>query len=345
MNRLKYILYTAAAGIILCVALPFVFPFTEEESFTSDYRLPYYLGEDYFLYKKYVEEISSYNTIPVIGDSVIWGHYTSGRDTLTAHLNRMSDGSEFTNLGIDGIHPAVMYGLVEKYCRSLRDKKIIIGINLLWMSSKRHDLTGKINREINHMALLPQFTGRIPSYSPSFEERLSFTIKRNTPFLLWGEHIKLTRFRSSSLYRWSMDNPAANPALFLQPQKKSYELPVPMDPEKFPKQDVRWVAADSSLQWEFTLKTLELLRDRGNKVLAVITPFNRYMLSEQSASIQKQLVIKMEEELSREGITAVIPEIPAKDEFADSSHPTGEGYRTIAEDLLNNREFTDFIKN
>lgn len=344
MNRIKYLIYVSATIIITAVAMPLLFPLTGDQVFTSDYRLPYYLGEDYFLYKKYAGSVATYNTIPVIGDSVIWGHYTSDRDTLTAHLNREQNRMEFSNMGIDGIHPAVMYGLVEHYCKSLRNKKVIAGINLLWMSSARHDLTGAKNSEINHRMLLPQFNEVIPAYSPTLEERLSFVIKRGTPLLLWGDHIRLARFRGKNLYRWIMDNPAESPVAFLHPEKKAYELPAAMDSSKFPVQDVRWVTTDKSLQWKYTLKTLRLLRERGNRVLAVVTPFNRYMLTEGSAHQHELIVSEIRESLLLDGITVVIPETPRREEFADSSHPNGEGYRTIAKDLLNNSEFVKFIK-
>lgn len=345
MNRIKYLIYVSAAVIIMAIALPILFPLAGDQVFTSDYRLPYHLGEDYFLYKKYAGSVAAYNTIPVIGDSVIWGHYTSDSDTLTAHLNREQSRMEFSNMGIDGIHPAVMYGLVENYCKSLRNKKIIVGINLLWMSSARHDLTGAKNSEINHSMLLPQFNEVIPAYSPSLEERLSSVIKRGMPVFLWGDHVRLTKFRGSSLYRWSMDNPMENPLVFLHTEKKIYELPAAMDPSKFPQQDAQWVTADKSLQWRYTLKTLRLLKKRGNRVLAVVTPFNRYMLTYESARQHELIVSEIRERLQRKGITVVIPETPPREEFADSSHPTGKGYGTIAKYLLQDKDFTAFIKN
>lgn len=344
MNRLKYLVYTAAVIIIMATGLPVIFPLTGDTVFTSDYRLPYYLGEDYFLYKKYAGSVAAYNTIPVIGDSVIWGHYTSDNDTLTAQLNRRQNIAEFSNMGIDGIHPAVLYGLAENYCKAFTNKKIIVGINLLWMSSARHDLTGGKNSEINHRGLLPQFTEVIPAYAPSFEERISFAIKRKVPFFLWVEHLRLTGFRGKNLYRWSMENPGVSPLLFFLPEKKEYDIPAPMDASKFPRQDVQWIAADKSLQWRYTLKTLSLLKEQGNDILAVVTPFNIYMLTEESAKQHELIVNSIRDNLASEGITAVIPEIPPKEEFADSSHPTGKGYKTIAENLLENSGFRKFIK-
>jgi len=345
MNRLKYLIYITASMFVMAIAFPVLFPLTGDQFFTSDYRLPYYLGEDYFLYNKYSESAASYNAIPVIGDSVIWGHYTSATGTLTAHLNRHQKTAEFSNMGIDGIHPAVMYGLVENYCRALTNKKILVGINLLWMSSPRHDLTGKKNSEINHRGLLPQFTEVIPAYNPGFEERLSFFIKRNSHFFLWVDHLRLTKFRSKNLYRWSMENPGENPFLFLNPETRIYEIPKPMDASKFPRQEAQWVETEKSLQWKYTVKTLKLLKSRGNDILAIITPFNRYMLTEESAERHENIVNGIRNNLALEGITAIVPAIPPKEEFADSSHPTEQGYRTIAEDLLKNRDFAAFIKN
>jgi len=345
MKGLKYLIYAAAVIIIMVTGLPVIFPLTGDIVFTSDYRLPFYLGEDYFLYKKYVKSVAEYNTIPVIGDSVIWGHYTSDNDTLTAHLNRKQHVAEFSNMGIDGIHPAVMYGLVDNYCSAFSNKKVIVGINLLWMSSSRHDLSGDKNSEINHRGLLPQFTELIPAYSPAFEERLSLVIKRNMPFFLWADHLKLTRFRERNFYRWSMDNPGVLPIIFFRPEIKTYELPVPMDSSKFPRQDAQWITTDKSLQWRYTLKTIKMLKERGNEILAVVTPFNRYMLTEESAKKHESIVSAIKDNLTTEDIIVIIPEMPPKEEFADSSHPTATGYRIIADDLLKNKEFIKFIKN
>lgn len=343
MNRIKYLIYISIVLAVILL-LPALIPFTRDRIFTSDYRLPYHLGEDYYLYKKYATNVSGYNTIPVIGDSVIWGHYTSDTDTLTANLNREQRIAEFSNLGIDGIHPAVMYGLVDNYCGSLKNRKVIVGINLLWMSSARHDLTGAKNSEINHRVLLPQFTETIPAYAPSFEDRLTAVIGRNVPVFLWGNHIRLTRFRGKSLYRWSMDNPDENPLNFFKPATGMYEVPAPMDPEKFPKQNVQWIETGRSLQWRYTLRTVKLLKERGNRVLAVITPFNRYMLTDESAKQHGIIVNEIHEGLIAEGITAIIPALPPKEEFADSSHPTGKGYNTIAKELLGDSDFVKFIK-
>lgn len=344
MSRFRYTVYTAAAVILLSAALPRIIPMTGDHLFSSGYRLPYNLGEDYFLFKKYVKTVSSYNTIPVIGDSVIWGHYTTETGTLTSHLNDVQMAAEFSNLGIDGIHPAVMSGLVEHYCQALKGRKIIIGINLLWMSSARHDLSGSKNSEINHRMLLPQFTDTIPAYSPPLEERLSNVIRRSSNLLLWGDHLRLTLFRERNIYRWSMDNPLENPLLFFRPEIKEYSTPAPMDTSKSPRQSVRWIIPEESLQWRYTMKTVKLLNARGNSVLAIVTPFNRHMLTEESALQHKLIVKDIKARLASEGITAVIPEIPRAEEFADSSHLTGRGYRILAEELIKDRDFTLFIK-
>jgi hypothetical protein len=47
-----------------------------------------------------------------------------------------------------GVHPAAMNGLVEYFAGDIKNKKVIIGINLLWMSSRRHDLSGEQNMRL-----------------------------------------------------------------------------------------------------------------------------------------------------------------------------------------------------
>ena len=210
---MKKLIYTAIAFSVLLLAaavLPFALPLTDTSVFTGNYRIPYNMGDDYFLYNRFSKHVESGNSIPVIGDSVIWGHYTDNSHTLPAYLNAISRGPKFTNMGLDGIHPAAMNGLIDLYSAGFKNRKIILGINLLWMSSPRHDLTGPVNSEINHKPLLPQLSVDIPSYQPSFEERLSALITRSLPVFAWIDHIRLTRFAGKSFYSWTIDNPHKN---------------------------------------------------------------------------------------------------------------------------------------
>ncbi|HPD78729.1 MAG TPA: hypothetical protein PLH88_09945 [Spirochaetota bacterium] len=329
--------------VISIIMLPKLFPLIDEKIFIQNYRIPYYAGEDYFLFKKYAKFLSQIDSIPLLGDSVIWGHYVHEEESLSGELNLLSQ-KNFRNAGIDGVHPAAMNGLVEYFAGDIKNKKVIIGINLLWMSSRRHDLSGEQNNEINHKILLPQFLEKIPAYQPTIEERLSSAIKKNFEFLLWADHIKISKFNSSNLYQWTMENPQKNIIDFFKPEEKTFMPPESITLRALTKQDIQWVDMEASLQWRFILKTIKILQDRNNKLLAIITPFNEHMMSASSIKKMDSITKAIKEELKREDIEVIDCPMLLPEEFADSSHPTAKGYEKIAKYLIANKSFLKFIE-
>ncbi len=341
MKSLKPIVISFLVLVLAASVLPYLLPFTDTAAFTGNYRIPYDLGEDYFLYSRYANHTGS--KIPVIGDSVIWGHYTTGQDTLTANLNRLSGREKFANMGLDGIHPAAMNGLVKCFAPNLKNRKVIAGVNLLWMSSPRHDLSGPVNSEINHKILLPQFYPRVPAYAPSIEERISAVIARSVAFFRWLDHVRMNLFAGKSLYLWTMENPHKNIADFFNASGVNYKIPEGMAPNKMQHQHIEWVTPDRSLQWRFMLDTLKLLKKNGNSVAAIIIPFNTHMMTDESREKYYLMIGEIEWVLRENGIVPVLPEAPEKKYFADSSHPNAEGYKIIAEEIMKDREFIDFL--
>lgn len=344
MKYLHKILIPIFTVIAVISLLPYILPLVNNEQFRGDFRIPYSLGEDYFLYKKYSEHVSSAERVIVIGDSVIWGHYVGDESTLTARLNSFSGAERFANLGIDGIHPAAMYGLIDSCCGSIKNRKVIVGINLLWMSSPRHDLSGDANSSINHKALLPQFSGRVPAWSPSVEERLTLFIRREIPLFLWTDHVRSTLFARNNFYRWTMDNPRENPALYFVPGSRVFTPPDAVKPDRMFPQDMAWVAMDRSVQWQYMLASIRMLREQGNSVIAVITPYNQFMLTDNSRIKRDEMIVYIQGVLAAEGITVLAPQLETREYFADLSHMTAEGYGVLAEDLMGYPEFLEFVK-
>jgi hypothetical protein len=68
----------------------------------------------------------------------------------------LAGGPRVVNLGVDGVHPVALAGLVEHYGHEIRGRKVLLHCNLLWMSSPEADLQGGKERSINHPALIPQ---------------------------------------------------------------------------------------------------------------------------------------------------------------------------------------------
>jgi hypothetical protein len=344
MKNFLKITVPVLAVIILASMLPRFMPGVDTSKFIDHYRIPYSQGEDYFLYEKYVRTVAASGRIAVIGDSVIWGHYAESSGSLTGCLNAVSGTGKFANIGIDGIHPAALYGLIDNYCASLKNSRVIIGINLLWMSSPKHDLSGEINTAINHRALLEQVPGKIPAYSPSVEERLTLLARREIPLFAWIDHIRASEFADRNMYRWSMANPYAGPEEYLVRKDEIYTLPDPVRPDRMSARDMDWVLPESSLQWRYMLASIRRLKEQGNSVCAVITPFNQYMLTDKSRVERDWIISYIQNELAAEGITAFAPPLDKAEYYADLSHPVAAGYVVMASWLMGQNGFGEFIK-
>jgi len=114
---------------IICCAAVILIPAAWErlDNFSpgEDSRQPYELSHDYWQYQRYCRlACMEYDTV-VIGDSVVWGHYVSKDNTLSHYLNEQSGGEHFANLGLDGIHPAAMKGLIRYYGKDIKNKNSV----------------------------------------------------------------------------------------------------------------------------------------------------------------------------------------------------------------------------
>src|SRR5436309_4732593 len=76
-----------------------------------DYRIPYNLSSDYWMYTRYSQRASSKYPVLIFGDSVVWGQYVTKEHTLSHYLNELAGGERFANMGIDGMHPTALAGL------------------------------------------------------------------------------------------------------------------------------------------------------------------------------------------------------------------------------------------
>src|SRR5262249_41112483 len=107
------------------------------EKFTpdSDYRVPTDLSEDYWLYERHATQAATrYDTL-VLGDSVVWGEYTTRQETLSHYLNELEGRERYANLGLLGGHPLALEGLVAYYAGSVTNKNVLLHCNPLWLTS------------------------------------------------------------------------------------------------------------------------------------------------------------------------------------------------------------------
>jgi hypothetical protein len=313
-----------------------------------DYRLPYELGNDYWLYNRYCTWACAHYETLVIGDSVVWGHYVPRDKTLSHYLNQVAGGDQFANLGVDGIHPAALAGLLKYYGRDITGKNVIVHLNPLWMSSRKHDLQDQKEFHFDHPRLVPQFIPKIPCYKESYSRRLSAVIERNVPFLSWTSHLRKAYFDSTDLATWTTEHPYKNPlrAITLQlrgPKDEGQGEHVSWVEKGIVKQDFQWVELETSLQWKFFRGTVELLKARGNRVFVLVGPFNEHMLKGKSIEIYERMKSKVETWLLQNNVAYYMPPALPSKLYCDASHPLAEGYAMLAGQLFENDSFRSHI--
>jgi len=349
-------------GLVLAFVLlaPRVWKQAERFDTGPDYRLPYALSKDYWLYERRLQELASASTV-VIGDSVVWGEYVLPDGTLPHFLNQAAGQPDaFVNAGVNGLFPLALEGLVEHYGGALRHRKVILHCNLLWMSSPKADLSTRKEERFNHARLVPQFSPRIPCYRADASERLGVVMERNLPVLSWVNHLQCVSFDQKSIPDWTLEPGSGelpgHPNTYKNPLAQlTFRVPAASasDPERGPASARHkpwsttgegstrfdWVTLDASLQWAAFQRLTHLLRGRGNDVLVVVGPFNEHLLAEENRAPYHQLRDNVAAWLKENRFARIVPEPLPSALYADASHPLTEGYRVLAQQLQNDPAF------
>ena len=310
----------------------------------TDYRMPYALGSDYWLYSRYCRWACSHYDTLVVGDSVVWGHYVPPYNALSHYLNQFAGREQFANLGVDGTHPAALGGLLKYYGQSISDKKIILHLNPLWMSSDKHDLRTDKEFRFNHPRLVPQFVPDIPCYKEPFSQRVSIAVQRQIPFCNWTAHLKTAYFQNMDLPTWTLEHPYENP---LEAVVAGLPAPANDDIEKagswkqrgMGQQDFQWVDPYTSLQWELFREAVQLLKERGNTVFVLVGPFNEHMFKQEGVTPYRKMKETIEVWLQQNNVAYCIPEVLPSELYHDASHPSAEGYALLAKQLFADKSF------
>ena len=337
-------LVVAVVLVALFVSAPMLWTRVETFEPGPDYRIPYALGSDYWLYARHCRVASRHGKIPVIGDSVIWGHYVRPDQTLSHYLNDVVGEERFANLGLDGAHPAALGGLIEHYARNISNQTVVLHFNPLWISSATHDLQTTKEFHFNHPKLVPQFRPNIPCYRASFSTRLNAVIERTIPFFGWTGHLRIAYLDGMDLPAWTLQNPYENPLAALieplaEPESTEAEKATTWLDRGGSKRDVGWVDLDGSLQWLFFRRAVERLQTRGNRVFVLVGPFNEHMLTAENAVVYCTLKGQFERCLTENRIPHLMAAPLAAELYADSSHPLGEGYVLLAQQLTDDPAF------
>lgn len=348
------------------VGIPRIWKKLERFETGADYRIPYSLSRDYWLYERRAERIDDPQKIVLLGDSVIWGEYVAPEGTLSHFLNEQSGSAgRFLNGGVNGLFPLAAEGLVTYYAKPLQQRKIIVHCNLLWLSSPKADLQVEKEEKFNHSRLVPQFRPRIACYKATANERLSVVVERNMQFMSWVTHLQSVYFEDRSIPAWTLQDDGGEPPKFPNCYRnplKQITMEVPpspaIDPLRGPASSrhkpwtanggapvpFEWVELNSSLQWAAFRREVQVLRARGNDVFVILGPFNEHMIAAENTEPYRKLHNGVTLWLDQQRIPHLAPKPLASDLYADASHPLTDGYRRLAQDILGSPEFQTWLK-
>ncbi len=304
----------------------------------GDYRIPYDLSEDYWLFDRFCREAAVPGRAFVIGDSFVWGQYVKRDETLSHFLNVEAGSDRFVNAGLDGTHPLALEGLIRHHCEALREKEVVLHLNLLWVSSPQADLQVDPGLGVNHPRLVPQFSPSVPGYDASLSDRMGVVLGRTIPLPGWTQHVRSSYFSNADLPHWTLENPYSNPF-----RQITFTLPEPADDPprrrrpwidgRGNRQDPPWVELESSLQWGAFQRLVDLLEDRGNDVFILVGPLNEHMLEPTNLAPYRDLVAAVERRIEDRGLPYLLAPLLPSEMYADLSHPLEQGYALLAKDV------------
>ena len=351
---------------LIAVALPRVWKHIERFEVGADYRIPYALSNDYWLFDWYLQKAAAAQPIVVLGDSVVWGEYVKADGTLPHFLNaEAAKPDRFVNGGVNGLFPLALEGLVRDYGKALHDRKVIVVCNLLWLTSPKADLQAESDETINHAPLIPQFRPRVPSYQADAATRLGSAIGRHVSLMGWANHLQSAYFNQRSVTQWTLaedpDHPRSYPNAYRNPLARiTCVVPSghtddlergeggtrhkPWSAEGPRRTAFEWVPLSSSLQWAAFQRTVELLRHRNNDVLVIVAPFNEYMIADQALDNYKAIQSGIVTWLNDNHVPFEQPDTLPSDLYADASHPLTAGYALLARQISQAESFRKWVR-
>ncbi|MEM7232052.1 MAG: hypothetical protein AAF517_07760 [Planctomycetota bacterium] len=323
---------------VVCLwILPGVTERAESLDRTVASRLPYEWSEDYWLYDRRTRVRDVWDVV-LVGDSVVWGEFVEAGDDLASKLRALHAGLSFGNLGVNGVHPAAIEGLLTHFASGLRKRRVVLHVNLLWLSSERRDLSSVQPFEVQHPGLVRQFAAKPSTYQVPLEDRLDIALSQRSDALAWAQHLGRVYF-DGDIARWTLENPRRNPlgqfAAVPTPREETKRRPrVPWTESMPGEQSLGWVSLSRSYQWAAVERSLEILRRGENDVFVCVGPFNEHLLSAESVARYRRLLSAATKRLDGLGVPYVAPEPVASDLYADASHPLAAGYAALARALL-----------
>ena len=333
--------------------LPYLWERSEKYDFQEpDFRISYDLRDDYWSYRQWGDYAAEKYDVMFVGDSVVWGMYTDNFHTLSHYYNEKKGEPAAANLGIDGLHPVALEGLMADFGRGLRDRKIYLYFNALWLNSDKFDLTYRplIDEDgvpekltVMHPRLIPQFDRSIEGYGEPLKKRMSAAMERNLPLYSLLNHLRGVWYDNKSLAEWMLanptDNPLTRPGFALSAVEREHKnRATPWNKPRAFEVSYDWVPAERSLQLNAFIRTAQLLKERGNDVTIVIGAFNTHMLDERSLEAYEKLVSDAEDRFDDADLEYLELETLPSESYADASHPLDIGYENMAEQIIQYEE-------
>jgi hypothetical protein len=353
-----------AAGLLWLT--PHLWERLEQFETGPDYRLPYSLSNDYWLYGRRLRQVAEPNKVVVVGDSVVWGEYVLPDGTLSHFLNQEAgEKDRFINAGVNGFFPLALEGLLQHYGQALQHQKVLVQCNVLWLTSPKADLSTSKEEPFNHARLVPQFSPRIPCYRASTQERLNALVEREIPFLGWVSHLQNSYFGQKSIPGWTLENDGGEPPRYphaYQNPLAQITLVIPSAPAEDPQRgphsarhkawsvdgrgttQFEWVDPASSLQWQAFQREILMLKQRGNDVLVLLGPFNEHMMAPENRDGYRRIQEQITVWLAQNRVPGVAAEILPSALYADASHPLTEGYARLAKQVYGTQEFRSWLQ-
>lgn len=356
----RELLVVALLFLLFALLTPWLWKKSETFERSADYRIPYELSNDYWLYQRHLEEAAgNEHSIFVVGDSVVWGEYVTPDGTLSHFLNEEAGGQHhFVNAGLNGLFPLALEGLLADFSAPLAERRIVLHANLLWMTSPQADLSTTKEQAFNHQSLVPQFSPEIPCYRAVFDRRLGHLANRKVSLFAWSKHLQIAYFDQLSIPEWTLEVEHAHklPPLHLLQS----ELPAAPahDPERGTEsqrhkpwsdgsrntQTFPWVSPEDSLQLAAFKRLAVHLRKRGNELIVLLGPLNDHIIAAESLPAFAELRRDLQQWLEEQHIPSYTPATLPSELYGDASHPLTDGYRQLAHELYQLPGFQSWLE-
>ena len=355
-----------AIVLVVTLAVPPVWKKAERFDTGKNYRIPYDLSRDYWLYSRWIQQAAVPDQVIVLGDSVVWGEYVRSDGTWPAFLTQApGPHPQFVNGGVNGLFPLALDGMVRHHAKLPAGQKVLLQFNLLWLTSPEADLSSAKEERFNHSRLVPQFSPRIPCYHADGNERIVSELQQRLDFLGWAEHLKIACFGQKSIPGWTLADDGADPprhpnagrnplgqiTLTVPPEPADDPLRGPKSPRHKPWSATgvgttrfEWVSLEKSLQWQAFQRVVRRLRERGNDVFVVVGPFNEHMLAPENRTACLAIRAGVAAWLAQEKIPHLAPEPLPSHLYADASHPLTAGYELMAGRTMADPAFQQWIQ-